>query len=345
MTAKPPVRASVCIPTVNRLRFFREALESAASQTFQDYEILVSVNAREPDYVHQVADVVEQVQRQHPTLTIRTVQPPGFLQIADHTNFLVDQANGDYWSCLADDDVMHPGFLATLVPLLDAQPGAGLALCDYLVIDETGTVRNDLGEALTVATRRDRLEEGFFPHASLARLALWNALWFPCALFRRSVLESFPFEPKNEAPDRDFWLRIADSRADFGAVCTRAPLLDYRLHENQYSRVTRAAQADWIRSLERSHSVARAEPRLHNRELAYTYSKLGKALLVEGDRGGAWRALAVALRKNPFDRRIYRFALQAALPKFALEYLRSTRDKRSRRMQGERGSSPSRRVA
>ena len=328
-TVKRDARATICIPTVRRLEFFREALESAVCQSFEDYEVLVSVNSPEPDYFHQISSAIERVKRTHPSRTIRLVCPPHFLQIADHMNFMVNEGGGGYWCCLGDDDRMEPHFLETLVPLLDSHADAGFAFSSYQVIDDQGTLRPELARKMFRSTHLDSLKTDFFPHVGLARLALWNALWLPCALFRRSILEAFPFEASNEAPDRDFWLRIADAQVDLGAVYAHVPLLNYRVHKEQYSQLTKKGQADWIRSLERCHSVARAEPKLHNRELACTYSMLAKALLVEGDRGGAWRALLVALRKNPFDRRLYRFVLQAALPTFLLGFLRAARDGRS----------------
>jgi hypothetical protein len=143
-------------------------------------------------------------------------------------------------------------------------------------------------------------------------------------------MEKFPFDSGNEAADRDFWLRIADAPDGLGAVYTRTPLLNYRRHEDQYSS-TPSSQSDWIRSLERCHSVAEAEPKLHNQELAHTHAMLGKALLDMGDRAGAWHALRVALRKNSFDRRTYRFLLQALLPAFLLRFARRARGASERR--------------
>jgi hypothetical protein len=147
----------------------------------------------------------------------------------------------------------------------------------------------------------------------------------PCSVIRRTVLDEFPFDSGNEAADRDFWLRIADASVGFGAVYTRAPLLNYRSHEHQYTKVSRTSQSDLIRALERCRSVAEAEPSLHKQELARAYAKLGKALLNEGDHAGAWRALQVALRKSPFDRRTYRFVLQAVMPAFVLGFARRLR--------------------
>lgn len=321
------MKASICIPTVNRLAFFQEALESAASQTFEDYEILVSVNSTDPGYHERVAAVVESVNGRHPARTIRTVRPPRFLHIADHTNFLVDQARGAYWCYLADDDRMEPQFLETLVGLLDAHDDAMFAFSDFLVIDGTGAIRPDLGAKFTRATHRDRIDEEYIPHSSLARLALWNAIWFPCCLFRRTLLQDFPFDSGNEAADRAFWLRLADSAVGLAAAYTPTRLLHYRLHSQQYTRVSSRGQSDLIRALESCYRVAKSEPHWHNRELAYVYAKLGKALLDEGDRSGAWQALRVALHKNAFDRRIHRFVLQTALPSAGLRHLRRLRER------------------
>lgn len=322
--------AAICIPTVDRLEFLREALESAATQSFDDYETLVSVNSTDPGYHDGVGEAVEAARRRHPARTIRIVKPSRFLPIADHANFMVTQTTSVYVCFLGDDDRMEPAFLRTLVSLLERCEGAGFAFCDFQVIDGGGRVRGDLRARFDRITHRENLEEGFIPHRALSRLALWNAIWLPCSLLRRTVLEDFPFALGHEGPDRDFWLRIADAPVGFGAVYTRAPLLNYRLHELQYSKGARTSQSDWIRTLERCRSVAEAEPRLHNQELAYTYAKLGKALLAEGDRAGAWRALLVALRKNAFDRRTYRFVMQATLPASTLGYLRRLRERREK---------------
>lgn len=148
-----------------------------------------------------------------------------------------------------------------------------------------------------------------------------------CALFRRTVLEGFPFDPRNDAADRDFWLRIADAPLDLGAVYEPAELLGYRVHEGQYSGSPRAdPQGQLIRTLERSSSVAKTEPAAFRRELGYTYAKLGKALLEERKRSQAWRALLKALRLSPFDPRIYRFVVQAALPAIVLRWFREARN-------------------
>lgn len=325
-SVRSDVRATICIPTVHRLGFFQEALESAASQTFQDYEIVISVNSPRASYFQEVATAVEEVGREFPSRAIRIIQPTNFLNIADHLNFMVEHAGGDYWCYLADDDRMEPEFLESLVSLLKTHGDAGFAFCDFEVIDGTGAIRPDLARKLTRSTNRDMLVDGFYPHPTLGRLALWNAIWFPCALFKRPVLESFPFDPGNQAPDRDFWLRIANAPSGFGAVYTSTPLLEYRLHGDQHSKASAKAQLDFLGSLGRAHSIAAAEPRVFKLEVAHIQAKLGKALLDEGDRLGAYRALLVALRNNPFDTRTYRFALQSVLPTFVLRFARRFRD-------------------
>jgi Glycosyl transferase family 2 len=320
--------ATICIPTVHRLQFLCEALESAASQSFDNYQILVSVNSTEPGYHHQVERVVEEAKLRHRARAIRIVKPPRFLHIAEHTNFMVEQATGDYLCYLADDDRMEPSYLETLVALLQEHEDAGFALCGFLIIDEKGTTHRGLSAKDAQETHLESVEEGFIPHSALARLALWNALMLPCSLFRRTLLAQFPFESGHEAPDRDFWLRVADAPGSIGGVYTRAPLLNYRHHKHQYTKFSRASQSDLIRTLERCHHVAEAEPSLHNQVLARSYAKLGKALLDEGNRAGSWQALLVALSKNAFDWRIYRFVLQAAVPAPALNCLRRLRDGR-----------------
>ena len=325
------MKASICIPTVNRLEFFREALESAASQTFDDYEVLVSVNSSDSDYHEQVAMAVAEVRGRHPRRTIRMVRPPEFLHIADHTNFLVDNARGAYWCYLADDDKLEPQFLETLVSLLDAHGDAGFAFCRFMIIDEWGIPHPDLAARDARITHLDSLTEGFVPPATLPRLALWNALMLPCSAFRRTFLEQFGFESGHAAPDRDLWLRIADAPGGLGAVYALVPLVSYRHHGHSYTRLTSRSQRDLVRTLETCGNVAGAEPRVYRQEMARIHGKLGKSLLDEGRHREAWRALLTSMRENGRDWHTYRFVLQALMPDAALRCLRAIRRKLSTR--------------
>jgi hypothetical protein len=122
-TMRREVRATICIPTVSRLGFFKESLESAVCQSFEDHEVLVSVNSPGPDpFPHDPIDAI-----------------PRFLQIADHANFMVNQGGGEYWCYLGGDDRMEPDFLETLVALLDLHAEAGFAFSGFQNIDH-GTV-------------------------------------------------------------------------------------------------------------------------------------------------------------------------------------------------------------
>lgn len=94
---------SIVIPTRNRGRLLRNALQSALRQDFEDYEIIVSDNCSEDD----TGRVVEELR----TSRVRYVRVDRPLSMPDHWELALDQARGEYVTFLCDDDALTAGAL------------------------------------------------------------------------------------------------------------------------------------------------------------------------------------------------------------------------------------------
>lgn len=110
---------SVVIPTRNRGRLVRWALQSALSQTFSDYELVVSDNCSQDN----TPDVV----RQYAGSDVRYVRVKEGLSIADHWEFAFNQARGKYVTFLCDDDGWCPDMLERVADIVQKTQSPAIA--------------------------------------------------------------------------------------------------------------------------------------------------------------------------------------------------------------------------
>ncbi|MBV9771596.1 MAG: glycosyltransferase family 2 protein [Bryobacterales bacterium] len=125
-------RISVGMPVRNGENFVRIALDSVLSQTFRDFELIISDN----DSQDQTAAICRAyADRDSRVRYYRqdTVLPPA----ANH-NFVLRQAKGELFKWACHDDVCDPEFLSKCVGVLDADPGAVLAYPGSIIIDDSG---------------------------------------------------------------------------------------------------------------------------------------------------------------------------------------------------------------
>lgn len=186
-------RVSVVVPTYNRARDLRRALDSVISQTFTEWEVLVVDNHSEDD----TREVVEQCR--DPRLRMLSIRNNGV--IAASRNRGLAAASGEYVAFLDSDDWWLPGKLERCVRALEA--GADVVYHDlYLARHAAGGIR--LRRAATRAVRApafaDLLERG-------------NALVNSGVVARRSLLVAIgglSQDPRVASwEDYECWLRLA----------------------------------------------------------------------------------------------------------------------------------------
>lgn len=120
------MKITVAIPTIaGREKYLAACLITCISQDCEELEILVSDNS-----VNQSAkSVVEQFQDKR----IRYVNPPTYLPMSKHWDFVVSQVSGDIFTIIGDDDGLMPNCINRVQDLLN-QHGLKIihhSLCNY----------------------------------------------------------------------------------------------------------------------------------------------------------------------------------------------------------------------
>lgn len=105
-------RFSIVIPTT-RPRLLPWALESVLSQTFSDFEVVVSDNSAEG--CRNVLDAF-------PDPRVRYVRPDERMDVTPHWDYAVSHAVGDWLVMLCDDDAILPVLLAAVDKAIRSDP-------------------------------------------------------------------------------------------------------------------------------------------------------------------------------------------------------------------------------
>ena len=118
----PSPRFSILIPTRNRPEFLRTTLQSCLSQSFSDFEIIVSDNS----VSHPARELIEQFSDPR----IRYFHQESELEMFGNWEFTYSQARGDFQILIGDDDAIVPNCLEVIQGII-AESGCDFVACDY----------------------------------------------------------------------------------------------------------------------------------------------------------------------------------------------------------------------
>jgi glycosyltransferase involved in cell wall biosynthesis len=123
---------SIAIPVFNGAAFIRQAIETALSQTFRDFELLISDNASE--------DTTASICREYAALDgrVRYVQQDTNRGPFWNLKFVTDQALGRYLVWLAHDDALDREYLERCIEQIQNNPRSVLVSGDFRIVDEAG---------------------------------------------------------------------------------------------------------------------------------------------------------------------------------------------------------------
>jgi glycosyltransferase involved in cell wall biosynthesis len=125
-------RVSIGIPVRNGERFLAEALDSLLSQSYSDFELIISDNAS--------SDGTEAICREYAARDprVRYYRSQEDVGLANNFNFLFTRARGEYFKWAAADDVHEPDWIARCLAILDQDPTVVLVYARTRFIDENG---------------------------------------------------------------------------------------------------------------------------------------------------------------------------------------------------------------
>jgi glycosyltransferase involved in cell wall biosynthesis len=123
---------SIGMPVYNGERYIREAVDSALKQTMSDFDLIIADN--------HSTDTTEAICRKYAERDPRIKYIRHDKNYGLHANFsfVARQATGQFFTWLAYDDALEPGFLERGVRYLVQNPQVGMVATDFSIIDENG---------------------------------------------------------------------------------------------------------------------------------------------------------------------------------------------------------------
>jgi glycosyltransferase involved in cell wall biosynthesis len=226
MTPRP--RLSIVIPTLNRDHLVGRAVESALAQRDADIEILVSDNGS--------TDSTQEVLVRYSDPRLRMFRHERTLSAVAHGNFLIDQARGELFVGLSDDDWLEAGFSARAIDLFNrhsqihfAYSGAFFHYGDVAMPSHIGP-ETESGEDFLRACFAQKRE------------VCWCA-----SICRTADLRADPLPEGRIFGDMYYWTRLA-LRGPVG--CIPAHLSHYTAYvRNHRNVVTVSPVLDWAREV------------------------------------------------------------------------------------------------
>ena len=217
-------QVSVCVPTYNRANFLREAIESVLSQSFEDFELIVSDNASEDD----TGSVVKSFSDER----IRYFRNPQNLGHRENMNRCLMLSRGKYVTILPDDDMMMADNLAAKVGVLAANQEIGLVHSKFHIIDDGGQI---IKYNTAWWYGPDRTSDVLEKREDIL-VRMYNPINIAAAVFRRACYENLGgfSDQVGLAFDYEYWVRIA---LYYDVVFIAKPLINCRIHADTLTNI------------------------------------------------------------------------------------------------------------
>lgn len=141
MTNKEYPLITIGIPTYNRAdNYLKQSLGSALNQTYSNIEIVVSDNCS--------SDNTEELVRSYNDPRIRYFRQSKNIGRVGNSNFCLEQARGDYFQQLQDDDFIENEFVETCMKAADYSTDFGMIQTGTRVIDADGRILQECPNGL-----------------------------------------------------------------------------------------------------------------------------------------------------------------------------------------------------
>jgi glycosyltransferase involved in cell wall biosynthesis len=185
------IRLTIAIPTVNRAELLGRAIESALAQSSTDIEILVSDNGS--------TDETPSVIARYANRALRTFRHSSTMSAARHGQFLMEQARGEFFLGLSDDDFLEPEFAAEVLAAFDRHPQSAFVYTGCAVHYEHIQV-----PALVGPPQEPSMDFLANHYAGKRELC-----WCACVTRVRDLLELGPQPDDRILGDMFFWTKLA----------------------------------------------------------------------------------------------------------------------------------------
>lgn len=208
---------SIIIPTFDRPAYLRQAVISALGQTYPNVEVIIGDNSPNDTLGDWESSLTND-----PRLSYR--RNSRNLGMSGNFNALADSASGEYLVAIGDDDRLLPEFVSRLMQ--EMKEGVRLVFCNHYLIDSNGHRLEKETREHTRHYHRDKLTTGVLQNSAAA--AWQQAIAISATLMRTADMQRLRFREDLNAPDAEFFIRLAMEGVDFAFV--KDYLVEYRVH-------------------------------------------------------------------------------------------------------------------
>ena len=301
----PPVpKVSVILTTFQRTTYLREAIQGVLAQTFDSYELIVTDNSQSPEIEAICASFSGSGK-------VRYRHNSGNVGVVRSLRNAMEEAVGRYISILNDDDVWEPEFLASVIAMMETEPGCAVGFCDHWIINERSEIDVAATDALSTKHGRTGLPAGRIanPPEFVVR---WNGVPLAMgAVFEKSALDLNLLVPE-AAGAYDLWMSVhfAASGRPFCYVPRR--LTRYRVHPGMATGRQWAHKHDcqvFIFSETLQRNLLPSQTGELRAKLAAAYYGSGRSNQAAGNFSIARQFFIKSIRERPSLRAMVGFAL------------------------------------
>jgi len=132
---------TIGVPIYRRLEYIPQVLRIVAAQDYPNIELLISDNGVNGSKVHELVE-------KHYSGRSRVRQNPSTVPMSIHFNQIIQEASGEYFVLLADDDEISSNYVSELVSLLERHPRASVAMALLETVDEAGKILGRSSEVM-----------------------------------------------------------------------------------------------------------------------------------------------------------------------------------------------------
>ena len=186
------IHVSIGLPVFNGEKYLSEAIESILSQTYENFELIISDNAS--------SDKTQTICRKFAKVDDRIRYYRNKINLGGPENYnqTFKLSTGEYFKWAAYDDVLAPEYLRKCVKVLDNDPSVVLCHSRVGCIDENGVLIGNYDDRTLVKISSNKSHERFGDMISLR-----NTCWAIHALIRSSSLRKTPLHGKYLDADRN----------------------------------------------------------------------------------------------------------------------------------------------